>query len=561
MKKKIYLNMCKITFIAIFLSFVLSSVLYYQKAEQQMKREVSAEVGYIEAAVELSGLDYFSHLSNRVEGKLQNRITMIAADGTVLFDNYMDSRSMENHLDRPEVAEALQDGHGERIRTSDTFSEKTYYYAVRIEDGNIIRGSATIRSVLASVYDLLPWMLLVGVIAGVLSMIAADFQTKRIIRPFNEIDLDHPQQDDLYEELVPFMRKIQGQQQMIKDQIALLQEKKKEFQTITDHMQEGFLVIDKEEKVISYNISALRILGIEHEAADLTGSHILRFYRNSRLCSMVELAVTGTHVEEAMEIGERTYQMIANPVRQGADYHGVILIILDITEKHNREAFRREFSANVSHELKTPLTSILGYAELMKNGLVRPEDNLRFSENIYKEANRMKKLVEDIIQLSRLDEQLTGAAEEEVDLYEVAKEVVWRRQEQAEGRNITITLDGESAKVIGVRQILQEMIDNLCDNAIKYNKENGTVTITVSQEPEQVILQVSDTGIGVADGEQERIFERFYRSDKSHSKTIEGTGLGLSIVKRGALYHHADIELLSEEGVGTTVKITFPYKS
>lgn len=558
MKKKIYRNICKVAFVAIILSFVLSTLLYYQKAEQQMKQEVRTEVHYLGVAVTLSGMEYFKEFAKIMQGKIQNRITVVNTNGIVIFDNYADRRVMGNHLNRPEILTAMESGAGADIRVSDTLLEKTYYYAIRLEDGTIIRGAATIKSVSASIYDMIPWILAVALIIGIISMIGADFQTKKIVDPINQLDIEDPDLQTVYEELSPLIRKIQRQRRMIQKQIKLLQEKKEEFEAITEHMQEGFLVIDKEERVISYNHSALRILGVEDKDKDLTGSHILRFHRSSQFCNAIESAITGKHAEYFLDIGERNYQLIANPVKYGDSYYGIIMVILDVTEKQSREAFRREFSANVSHELKTPLTSILGYADLLQNGMADMEDVGRFSAHIYREATRMTKLIEDIIQLSRLDEQSKIADEEFVDLYEVAIDIRERQKEQAKARNITVSIDGKPMKVYCVKQIIREMMDNLLDNAIKYNKDDGKVTIRFLKEKKGLILEVSDTGIGVSDEEQERIFERFYRSDKSHSKKIEGTGLGLSIVKRGALYHHAQIEFQSQEGEGTAIRIIFP---
>lgn len=557
MKKKIYWNMCLVTLVAILLSCVMTTVVYYNKLEVQMKREVTTEARYIEAGMELAGESYLNQLSKRAGGNSRNRITLIAVDGTVLFDNYTDDGSMENHADRPEVQSARETGLGEVTRVSDTLSEKTYYYAVRLSDGSVIRVANTTRSVLSSVLDLIPAMLVVLVFIFVVSMVLADGQTRRIVKPINDLDLDYPEKSPIYDELAPLIGKVDKQQKTIQKQMDILKAKQREFTAITENMSEGFIVVGKMAEVASYNSSAIRILGVDQQYAQEHGVNILNFNRSSIFRHAVDEALDGRHCEQYMDISGRCYQIIANPVTDNQEISGAIIVILDVTEKQEREGLRREFSANVSHELKTPLTSISGYAEIMKNGLVKPEDMKRFSENIYHEAQRMITLIGDIIRLSQLDENQVDLDKTSVDLYQISAGVVDRLKNHAKRQGVDLLLEGTPVTVQGTAQILDEMIYNLCDNGIKYNQKHGSVKVTVAEEDGRPVISVSDTGIGIPEAEQERVFERFYRVDKSHSRQIGGTGLGLSIVKHGAIYHGAMVEMESKEGVGTTVRVVF----
>ena len=557
MKKKIYWNMCLIALVAIVLSSVLSTVVYYNRLEMQMKREVITEAKYLQSGMELSGNDYLTAIAGRIRGNSQNRITLIGADGTVLYDNYASNDEMENHGDRPEVLSAFEKGSGENTRFSETLAEKTYYYAVLLNDGTVVRVANTTKSVLASVLQLIPFMAVLAVAVLALSMALADWQTKRIVKPINELDLDHPEENHIYDELAPLVGKVERQQRTIQNQIDTLKAKQKEFAAITENMSEGFIVVGKKAEVASYNTSAMRILGVDEQYAKENGVNILNFNRSQIFRKAVDDALDGMHSEHYMDIAGRCYQIIANPVMDGGEVSGAIIVILDVTEKQEREGLRREFSANVSHELKTPLTSISGYAEIMKNGLVKPEDMKRFSENIYHEAQRMITLIGDIIKLSQLDENQVDLDKSQVDLYQIAFGVTERLKGHAKNQNVKLELKGESAVVNGTGQILDEMIYNLCDNGIKYNRNAGSVTVTVGWENERAYISVADTGIGIPEADKDRVFERFYRVDKSHSQQIGGTGLGLSIVKHGAIYHKAQVLMDSQVGVGTTVKIVF----
>ncbi|MEG0688433.1 MAG: histidine kinase dimerization/phospho-acceptor domain-containing protein, partial [Hungatella sp.] len=383
MKKKIYWNLCLIALVAVVLSSALTTVIYYRNLETQMKREVITEARYLEVGIELSGATFLDTLAEKGRMARPSRMTLIAQDGVVLYDNYAAPKTMENHKNRPEVADAMEKGSGAITRTSATLSEKTFYYALRLQDGSVLRVANTTGSVLAAVWHLIPMMGFISVLIVLLSMLLAEGQTRHIVKPINELDLDHPEENQVYDELAPLIGKIERQQHTIQKQMETLKAKQEEFTAITEHMKEGFLVVDKKAEVVSYNSSAMQILGINRPHPEEVGMNILNFNRSQIFRHAVDEALMGHHSEQTMDISGRFYQIIANPVTEGTAVNGAIIVILDVTEKQEREGLRREFSANVSHELKTPLTSISGYAEIMKNGLVKPEDMKHFSENIY----------------------------------------------------------------------------------------------------------------------------------------------------------------------------------
>lgn len=572
-KRKIYWNLCLVALLTMVVSALITTLLLCQDLQTQMRQAVMTEVRYLESAMEVSGEDYLSHLKSRGDGNSVNRITWVDANGSVLYDSYADSESLENHKDRPEIAAALKNGHGESVRTSRTLAEQTYYYAARLTDGSVIRVASTTKSALATVFHTVPVMIAMAVLIVLGVLILAEFQTKRIIAPINQMNPDDPQAGDVYDELAPLVRRLEKQKETIRQQMEILKEKQEEFSAITENMREGFLVVDSKGDVMSYNKSALKLLGIsegeegmlsrhgnsaweEHEKTD-ANVNIISINRSENFRRVVDEALKGSHCEEMLDVGNRHYQIIANPVAESEERSGAVVVILDVTEQQGREELRREFTANVSHELKTPLTSISGYAEIMMNGMVQPADMGRFSGKIYKEAQRLITLVGDIIRLSQLDEEKVQMEKSPVDLHLLASDVVKRLQDVAKKNQVTLMLTGKPTVVNGNPQILDEMIYNLCDNAIKYNKPFGEVEVNVAMIKDHPVLTVEDDGIGIPPEDQERIFERFYRVDKSHSRQIGGTGLGLSIVKHGAIYHKAKVELKSAPGEGTTVRITF----
>lgn len=557
MRRRIYWNMCLVALFSLILATLVTTGMFYKDLQTQMKREVATEVRYIQSAMEMGGREYLDFLSTRGDGNRINRITWVDTDGTVLYDSFKNSENLENHLDRPEIKEALEKGSGSITRPSETLAEQTYYYAVRLSDDTVIRVASTTRSGWASFMQAIPWIVVLTIMIFCITMVLAEIQTKKIVGPINNLNLDNPDETSVYDELSPLIGRIEKQNLTIHKQMDTLREKQMEFAAITENMSEGFIVVDSKAEVVSYNSSAMRILGVERQLVPDSRVNILNFNRSAEFREAVDHALAGRHAEQNLELNGHCYQMIANPVLDEGRNKGAIIVILDITEKQGREELRREFSANVSHELKTPLTSISGYAEIMKNGLVRPEDMARFAENIYTEAQRLITLVGDIIKLSQLDENAVEVEKSAVDLYEVSSDVVKRLQGNADKQKVSISLQGEPAVVHGARQILDEMIFNICDNAIKYNKTNGKVMVTVKNEGMRKVVTVADTGIGVPEADKDRIFERFYRVDKSHSKQIGGTGLGLSIVKHGAIYHDAQVELESKVGEGTVVRIVF----
>ncbi len=528
--------------------FILIFGMLYEHLGQQIQAELQVEAVYIAQGLAQSGESYFQGL------KGINRITWVAADGTVLYDSDSEAAAMENHADREEIQEAFTNGSGQSTRYSTTFDERRIYFATRLSDGTVLRVSSAQRSVWVLIMGMLSPVIFIFVLAAVLSGVLASTLAKRILRPVNAIDLEHPEQSETYEELAPLLSKIYHQNRVIDSQISELQRKQAEFTAITENMSEGFLVIDEHTDLLSYTTSALRLLGAEAAGGKRS---VLALNRSEGFRNAVERSLSGEHSEEIFEREGRYFQIMANPVSREGRVAGAVLIILDITEKHAQENMRREFTANVSHELKTPLTSISGTAEIIKNGFVKPEDIPHFAGNIYEEAQRLIALIGDIMRLSQLDEDSLPLEKQPVDLYALASSVLHRLEDTAQKKGISFALSGQRTIVSGVPQVLDEMIFNLCDNAVKYNRENGHVRVCVSTEQEHAVLRVEDDGIGIPAADRDRVFERFYRVDKSHSKEIGGTGLGLSIVKHGAMFHNARVSLESELGKGTTVTIVF----
>ncbi len=544
--------MCLLALVTILLSSLLVTIVYYANSDARMKSEVREETRFVRGAVELSGQDYLATVENTA-----NRITLIDTDGTVLYDNQADPATMENHSDREEFQEASTAGAGEATRISDTIAEQTFYYAVKLQNGQVLRVAATTDSVFAAVLAVLPWILGVAVLVAVCTVLFSNFLTKKIVAPINRLDLDHPADNEIYDELSPLLGKISRQNEVIAQQMKSLREKQEEFTSITENMSEGFLVLDNNTDILSYNTSALRLLGAETVPAE---SHVsaLALNRSAGFRSAVDGALAGKRSEQLVRQGGRCCQVMANPVLRDGEVEGAVVVILDITEREERENLRREFTANVSHELKTPLTSISGFAEIIKNGIVKPEDIPRFAGNIYEESQRLVTLVDDILNLSRLDEADVQLEREDFDLSSLARDVAGRLKASAKKNGVVITVIGDKAEINGVKSIVDEMVFNLVDNAVKYNKQNGRVTVTVDSSSDGTALTVTDTGIGIPQADVDRVFERFYRVDKSHSKEIGGTGLGLSIVKHGAAFHNAKVSLQSTEGEGTTVRLVFP---
>jgi len=557
MNKKIFRSSLLTVCLVLAATIALIMGLLFHFFEKQIQKELANEAGFLAHALENEGAGYFDSFdnkNNRLAGN--NRITWIDENGTVLFDSRADVSELDNHADRDEIKTAMKEGKGMSTRYSKTLTEKTVNYAIRLSDGSILRVSTEQYTVVTILMGMLQPILFIMFVALILTLVLSARVSKAIIEPINKLDLEIPENNDTYEELTPLLRKIADQKETIGEQLADARKKQKEFNLITENMSEGFLVIDADANLLTYNSAALNLLEITPQA----DRSVLLFCRAKEFRGVISDVLSGIKAENTMVREERSYSLIANPVYEKESVIGAVVVILDITEREKRDMLRREFTANVSHELKTPLTSISGFAELMKAGDVLENDVTDFSKSIYDEAQRLITLVNDIIKISELDGQSIPYEKETVDLYELSKEVIGRLEKEADKKNITFHLIGGRAEIIGVHKILEEMLYNLCDNAIKYNKENGTVDVLVNQTGDGVNVIVRDTGIGIPISHQDRVFERFYRVDKSHSKKVGGTGLGLAIVKHGALYHHAKLSLESTVDVGTVVTIAFSKK-
>lgn len=549
MKKRIFRNTMLVMFFVVALCGVLILGVLYDHFTDELQDELLNEATYITQGVEANGIDYLNQLE-----KIDTRITWVDTDGTVLYDNKVDVSSMENHGDRQEIKVAMTSSKGKSIRYSNTLAEKTIYYAVRIGDGSVIRVSNTQSSVVQILKEMLRPVIVVLLMAFALAGVLAYRVAKQIMAPLDNIDFEHPEDAKVYDEMAPFISKIIRQNKQIKANMDVLQSQQQEFRLITENMQEGFIVIDKTAHILSYNTSALKLFGVNMEVENKS---VLVLNRTDQFSKLVNDSLQGKHMEEIILLGDRYCNVYINPVMDKEYVAGAVIIITDVTEKEERENLRREFSANVSHELKTPLTSISGIAEIIKNGIVDEKDIPKFAGNIYEEAKRLISLVEDIIKISRMDEMEGIPEKQPVDLYVVAQKALENLRQTAENKNIKVEQKGDFCQISGVEVILYEMIYNICDNAIKYNKQGGNVIVETGYEAEQAYIRVSDTGIGIPEEQIDRIFERFYRVDKSHSKDVGGTGLGLSIVKHGAKLHNATIDVDSTLSQGTTITMRF----
>ena len=522
----------------------------YSNFDGQMRKELSKEAAYLTYGVEQQGVDYLKNIKDK-----SARITYIDQDGTVLFDNEADVSEMKNHSDRTEFQKAEKYGAGESSRYSDTLSEKTIYYALRLKDGTVLRVSGTQDSVLALVENLIFPLCGLLCLMLILSGIMASAISKRIVKPINELDLESPEENRIYEELSPLLSKIHRQNREIQNQLELAKQQQEEFSLITENMQEGLIVIDKYTMILSANSSAWNLF---HMDRGCQGESVYCLDREEEFRHAIEQVLSGEHTELVLKLNGSDIQLIANPVIRDKKTEGAVVLLVNVTEKLERESLRREFSANVSHELKTPLTSISGFAEIMQGGLVKNEDIPKFAGRIYKESQRLLQLVEDVIQISQLDEEKTSYVWEPVDVYQVCKNAFESLKEKAKRLNVHLYICGERMKMEAVRTLLEEAVYNICDNAIKYNRNDGSVSVFLVQTAQEIQIVVKDTGVGIPKEDQDRVFERFYRVDKSHSKEIGGTGLGLSIVKHAVGALKGSVILRSEEGNGTEICMKFP---
>lgn len=552
MKKMILKNTTVLVILSVLLTFLSMNFVLYSKTYNEMRNIVQTECEYIQAGLNEAGDDY---LTQQISDISSSRITLIDEEGNVLFDSESETHLMENHADRPEVKQAMETGHGSNARYSSTLDTQTYYCALRLKDGRVVRVSNTVNTVMANVFSEWALVVLLIVIISCFSIFFVKRSAEKMIEPINNLDLDCPLENIEYDELSPLLVKLDQQNRQIREQIMQLRRNQEEYFAITENMEDALIVTNR-HVVLSINSAAKKLFGINQE--ECINHDIITVSRSEEIRAAFEKALSGSSDERLVDINGRTYQLHANPVRVGRERaFGTVLLMMDVTEKQKAEVMRREFSANVSHELKTPLMSISGYAELIENNMVRPEDIANFAGRIHSEATRLSSLVEDIIRLSRLDENNGTLPMEQVELLALAQEAAGRLTLRAADSGITLQVTGQTETIQGVRQVLYEMIYNLCDNAIKYNKRGGYVKINVSDVNGKARIKVEDNGIGIAKEEQERIFERFYRVDKSHSRETGGTGLGLSIVKHGAMLHDARLQIESTPDVGTTIRILF----
>ena len=546
MTKKIFRSIILAVIAVLILSFSVVTLLLYNHFSNVSSTQLTDELNLAVQGVELSGEEYLKELQSK-----NYRLTWVAADGTVLYDTEAESAAMDNHKDREEIREALNSGMGESERYSDTLTLKMIYRAEKLEDGSVLRISATQDSVVALLIDVLFPMIVIMFLALILSAFLARWLSKSIVKPLNTLDLENPADNDVYEELSPMLTKINKQHKQISKQMRELKKRADELEQIMTSMNEGLVLLDKSGAVISMNLGAKKLFDTDESSI---GQDFLTVDRSLKMSHAVENALSGKHSEFREQRGGSEYQFGISSIESGGKTIGAVIICFDVSETAFAERNRQEFTANVSHELKTPLQSIIGSAELLENGLVKPEDTQRFIGNIRREATRLVSLINDIIRLSQLDENMESV-KEETDLYALANEVKDVLTVSANKKNIEINVSGESCVVNGVRRYLYEIIYNLCDNAIRYNNEGGRVNIDVHKDKNSVILTVEDNGIGIPFEHQSRIFERFYRVDKSHSKETGGTGLGLSIVKHAVTYHGGTLRLDSTLGKGTTVTV------
>jgi len=553
-RRRLFRQLSFLAVVAVLVSSGLMFALMHRERMDGLRQDVRIEAELLKTALALGGPPYVNTLQSNPNIGAFSRITLIGPDGAVLFENAAPAETLENHLSRPEVQAALKYGSGEITRQSGTLGKQIFYYALRLPDGSVLRVANFTDSAWAALSAHIPLVIAIMIGACLLAMILARIQAKRLVWPINRLDLEHPLLNDTYEELAPLLSRIEKQHREIEAHMLSLKRAKEELNAITEKMNEGLVVLSERGTVLSMNQSARRVLGLGGD--DQTGRHIWELNRSGQMLHLVEQAEAGRGGDAMWEQGGRLYHLMISPVN-GEGVNGSVLLALDETEKYQAEQLRREFSANVSHELKTPLQSISGYAELIASRMAKEEDVEKFARRIFVEAQWMTALIGDIIKLSRLDEAQADVQMQPVELLSLCRGVADRLSEQARKAGVGLTVEGAPATVNGTEQILEEMIYNLCDNGIRYNRPGGTVTVTVTPREKGAEVKVSDTGIGIPREHQARVFERFYRVDKSHSKETGGTGLGLSIVKHGAMYHGAAVELKSEPGKGTAVTIRF----
>ncbi|MDR1564277.1 MAG: hypothetical protein LBS74_04890 [Oscillospiraceae bacterium] len=548
MKNKIFLLFTLLSLAAVITTTSVISIAAYNKNFDAVKKEVAENAKYIAAGAGQNGSEYLASLPK----SSTHRVTLISAGGEVLFDSRSNASQMENHRERPEVIAALELGAGEATRRSATLKTTEYYYALRLNNGDVIRLACETRSIGDSFNEFFIIAAAIAIAVLIISALLASKLTKSIIAPINNINLENPEKSKVYDELAPLVLRIKQQHMQIVKQMSRQKRAQTEFSLITSNMREGFLVLGSDGCVLSYNKSALKLL--DSKISDASGRTALVLNRNGKFRTLLQNAFLGEKQSEVIRISHREILVTANPVVED-EVKGFVVVLFDITEKQEREKLRREFTANVSHELKTPLTSISGYAELMAAGVARPEDTKEFAERILTEAKNLVALIHDLMLLSKLEEA-PPMQMQQVSLLSVCNNVKYRLEQKAAEKELTLSITGEDAELLGIPAVIEEMVFNLCDNAIKYNKQGGSVEVSILKEEACINLCVADTGGGIPAAEKERIFERFYRIDKSRNSTVPGTGLGLAIVKHGAMLHNAKVDVKSDAN-GSSFIVSF----
>ena len=570
MTKKIFSGIIVVSLIIMLCCTGLIMGVMYDYLGTQIDKELENEANLVATGLEQDGTAYLQRIEKI--GRLKSRVTLVDATGSVLYDSQADEQTMENHLEREEIQQALISGEGHAVRESATMASETRYYAMKLADGSVLRVSTSHYSQLGLILDTFGMVVVIAAILIALAAIISHNITKHIVKPINDIDLNNPDIPENYEEMAPLLHRIRQQNLKIHHQMEKLRSRQEEFNIITQNMREGLLIIDSNLEVLTWNRSALRILGAQAEngqtkapeasaVSKSSAGSVLSLNRSEPFRRAVEESLAGESSKQQMAIGGETYEILASPAFSDGKVTGAILILMNVTERELGEQLRREFTSNVSHELKTPLTSIYGVSDMLASGLVKPEDVNQFAGTIKEESSRLISLIDDIMQLSRLDENYIKKEKEDVDLYLIARDVLDRLRSKARQADVTLELLGGSTKICGVDYILDEIVYNLCENGVKYNRPGGKVSVTVDTERGACVLRVADTGIGIPKEDLDRVFERFYRVDKSHNRQVPGTGLGLSIVKHGVAYHGGIISLESNEGVGTTVTVRFEKQS
>ncbi len=548
MTKKIFRSIFTVALVVLLASIGIATSFLYDYFNDSQINQLKAELSLVADTVNEVGVEYFENFDSTVF-----RFTIVDADGTVLYDTEVNAGEMGNHADREEIIEALETGEGSSSRNSETLTKKTYYESVLLENGEVLRTSVSQLTIGALILGMIPAIFAIILVATIVAIVLSLAMAKQVTDPLMKLDLEHPADNVAYEELTPILTKLHKQHKQIKKQMESIRRKSDEFEQIVASMNEGLVLLDEHAMILSMNQAAKKIFCVNKDAK---GDDFLLYDRTTKMSKAIWEALEGKHSEYTEQRNGSEYQFTVNPIESSGKVLGVIILVFDISDRAFAERNRQEFTANVSHELKTPLQSIIGSAELLETGLVKDEDKGKFIGNIRKEASRLVNLINDIIRLSQLDEN-NEVATESVELMSVANEVVEVLTALASKKNVNLSVEGEPCNISGVRRYVYEIVYNLCDNAIRYNVDGGKVTIRISKESGHAEISVSDTGIGIAPEHQGRIFERFYRVDKSHSKETGGTGLGLSIVKHAVQFHNAKVTLNSEVGKGTIVTVKF----